>query len=404
MEIKTLTFFSNYYNHHQKALCDEWAALLGTGFTFVETEPIEGFRSTMGWGNEEVPPYVLRTYLNEKSYNRALKLGRTSDVVIMGTAPEVFIEERLKLNKITFRYSERPLKEGFIKFFIPRLTKKYLHLHVRNRHRNIYVLAASAYTAWDFKKMFNSYPDKCYKFGYFPEHKEYDIKKLMDRKRILADRETGDPEMPTILWEGRMLKLKHPDILVKACAALRDMGYKFRVLFVGEGKERENVKMLVNMYHLSDITFFMDFLPPDEAREKMADAKIYVMTSNFLEGWGSVIYEALNAGCATVVSHAPGATPWLVKDGVTGLVFENGNVESLTGKLKKLLDDPQLCTKLGTNAYEQMDRLWNPKVAAENVITLADDLSEGRKCSIMEGPCSPAGILKNNWYKDSEVK
>lgn len=402
MEIKTLTFFSNYYNHHQKALCDEWAALLGSGFTFVETEPIEGFRSTMGWGHEDVPPYVLRTYLNDKSYNRALKLGRTSDLVIMGTAPEVFIEERLKLNKITFRYSERPLKEGFIKFFIPRLTKKYLHLHVRNRHKNIYVLAASAFTAWDFRKMFNSYPNKCYKFGYFPEHKEYDVKKLMDRKRIAADRETGDPEMPTILWEGRMLKLKHPELLVRACAALRDKGYNFRVLFVGEGKERENVEILVNMYNLSDITFFMDFLSPGEAREKMADGKIYVMTSNFLEGWGSVIYEALNAGCATVVSHAPGAAPWLVKDGVTGLLFENGSVESLTGQLQKLLDDPDLCVKLGTNAYEQMARLWNPKVAAKNVLILADDLTEGRKCSIKEGPCSPAGILKNNWYKDIE--
>lgn len=402
MEIKTLTFFSNYYNHHQKALCDEWAALLGTGFTFVETEPIEGFRSTMGWGNEDVPPYVLRTYLNEESYNRALKLGSSSDVVVMGTAPEVFIEERLKLNRITFRYSERPLKEGFIKFFIPRLTRKYIHMHVRNRRKNIYVLAASAYTAWDFKKMFDSYPGKCYKFGYFPEHKEYDIKKLMDRKRILADRETGDPEMPTILWEGRMLKLKRPDLLVKACAALRDKGYKFRVLFVGEGNERKNIEMLVNMYHLSDRTFFMDFLPPDEAREKMADARIYVMTSNFLEGWGSVIYEALNAGCATVVSHAPGATPWLVKDKVTGLIFENGSVESLTGKLEKLLNDPQLCEKLGSNAYEQMNRLWNPKVAAKNVLTLADDLAEGRECSIKEGPCSTAGILRNNWFKDTE--
>ncbi len=403
MEIKTLTFFSNYYNHHQKALCDEWASLLGEGFTFVETEPIEGFRSTMGWGNEEVPPYVLRTYLNEESYKKALKLGRTSDLVVMGTAPEVFIEERLRLNKITFRYSERPLKEGFIKFFIPRLTKKYLHLHVRNRHRNIYVLAASAYTAWDFKKMFNSYPGKCYKFGYFPEHKVYDVKKLMDRKRIVADRMLGDPEMPTILWEGRMLKLKHPDLLVKACAVLRDKGYKFRILFVGEGSERKNIEMLVNMYHLSDITIFRDFLPPSEAREKMADSKIYVMTSNFLEGWGSVIYEALNAGCATVVSHAPGASPWLVKDGVTGLLFENGSVESLTGKLEKLLADPKLCVKLGSNAYEQMNRLWNPQVAARNVLTLADDLSEGRKCSIKEGPCSPAGILKNNWYKDTGV-
>lgn len=398
MKIKTLTFFSNYYNHHQKALCDEWYSILGNGFTFVETEPIEGFRATMGWGKEDVPPYVLKTYASEESHKKALELGRNSDLVVMGTAPEVYIEERLKLNRITFRYSERPLKEGFIKFFIPRLTKKYIHLHVRNRRKNIYILAASAYTAWDYKMMFNSYPGKCYKFGYFPEHKKYDVKKLMDRKCICADRETGNPNMPTILWEGRMLRLKHPDLLVKAAKRLREKGYDFRIMFVGEGKERKKVQMLTVMYGLSDIISFMDFLPPDEAREKMADSKIYVMTSNFLEGWGSVIYEALNAGCATVVSHAPGAAPWLVRNEKTGLIFKNGSVDSLTQQLEKLLKDPQLCVKYGAAAYKQMAKTWNPQVAARNVLTLADDLTEGRKCSIKEGPCSRARIVKNHWF------
>jgi glycosyltransferase involved in cell wall biosynthesis len=398
MKIKTLTFFSNYYNHHQKALCDEWYSLLGEGFTFVETEPIEGFRATMGWGKEEVPPYVLRTYMDDESHQKALDLALSSDLVVMGTAPELYIEERLKQNKIIFRYSERPLKEGFIKFFIPRLTKKYLHLHVRNRKKNIYILGASAYTAWDYRKMFNSYPGKCYKFGYFPEHKEYDVDKLMDRKRINADRNTGDAQMPTILWAGRMIRLKHPDLLIKAARNLKRKGYNFRLTFIGEGKERERIRMLSKVYGLSDITKFMDFVSPEQAREKMADAKIYVMTSNFLEGWGSVIYEALNAGCAVVASHAPGATPWLVKHGKTGLVFKNGSVSSLEEQLTKLLKKPQLCDCYGKAAYEQMHRLWNPSVAARNVLTLADDLTSGRPCSIREGPCSPARILKNGWY------
>ena len=398
MKVKTLTFFSNYYNHHQKALCDEFYALLGDGFTFVETQPIEGFRATMGWGKEEVPPYVLRTYLNDASHKKALKLALDSDLVIMGTAPEVYIEERLKLNRIIFRYSERPLKEGFIKFFIPRLTKKYIHMHIRNRHKRIYILAASAYTAWDYRKMFNSYAGKCYKFGYFPEHLSYDVEKLMEMKKITADRETGDQDMPTILWEGRMIRLKRPDLLIKAARILRDKGYDFRLTFIGEGKERKKIKIYAGMYGLSDITTFMDFLPPPEARDKMANAKIYVMTSNFLEGWGSVIYEALNAGCATVVSHAPGATPWLVRNGKTGLVFKNGSVESLAGQLEKLLKNPELCEKYGTAAYKQMERLWNPQVAARNVLTLADDLTEGRRSSIKEGPCSAARILKNNWF------
>ena len=398
MEIKTLTFFSNYYNHHQKALCDEWYSLLGDGFTFVETEPIEGFRATMGWGKEEVPPYVLRTYTDNESHEKALRLGRDSDLVVMGTAPEIYIEERLALDKIIFRYSERPLKEGFIKFFIPRLTKKYLHLHVRNKKKNIYILAASAYTAWDFRKMFNSYPGKCYKFGYFPVHMEYDITRLMDRKRICADRETGDADMPTILWEGRMLRLKRPDLLIKAARQLKAKGYNFRLTFVGDGKEKKRIGTLAKMYGLSDVTTFIGFLSPEGAREKMADAKIYVMTSNFLEGWGSVIYEALNAGCATVVSHAPRAAPWLVRNEKTGLIFKSGSVDSLAGQLEKLLREPQLCEQYGTAAYEQMSRLWNPSVAARNVLTLADDLTDGRPCSIKKGPCSPAGILKNNWF------
>ena len=58
--IKTLAFFSNYFNHHQKALCDELYKRLGEGFHFIETEHMEKFRSNMGWGKEDIPSYVIR--------------------------------------------------------------------------------------------------------------------------------------------------------------------------------------------------------------------------------------------------------------------------------------------------------------------------------------------------------
>ncbi|HOO28751.1 MAG TPA: glycosyltransferase, partial [Lachnospiraceae bacterium] len=373
MKVKTLTFFSNYFNHHQKALCDEWSALLGAGFTFVETEPIEGFRASMGWGEKEYPSYVLRTYADEASRQTALRLGLESDVVVMGTAPEFYIEARLAANKLTFRYSERPLKEGFIKFFIPRLTKKYIRLHIRNRKKPLYILGASAYTAQDYKKM-RSYLGKCYKFGYFPKHIDYEPDQLTARKKEKA----GSPEMTTILWEGRMLKLKRPDLVIKAASRLKRKGYQFHVTMVGEGEERMRTERLAEKYGLSGIVSFENFLSPAEARERMADAKVYVMTSNFWEGWGSVIYEALNAGCAVVASHACGATPWLVEHEKTGLVFKSGSVKSLTEQLEKLLKQPSLQEVYGTAAYGQMHRLWNPKTAAGNVLTLAECLSEGK--------------------------
>ncbi len=392
MQIKTITFFSNYYNHHQKALCDAFYAMLGDGFTFVETMPIEGFRAQMGWG-EENPSYVLRTFETEEGYQKAKELGLNSDLVIMGTAPEEFIEPRLEANKLTFRYSERPLKEGFIKFFIPRLTKKYLHLHVRNRKKDIHILGASAFTSLDYHKMFRSYENKCYKFGYFPVHMEYEPEELFAHKAELAG------TRPSILWMGRMLKLKRPDLVVKACANLRDKGYDFTLDLVGEGEEEQHLRDLVKKLHMEDRVTISGFLKPQEARNRMADAQIYVMTSNKLEGWGSVIYEGLNAGCAVVASHACGATPWLVKNEQCGLVYKSGSVASLTSQLEKLLKEPKLVREYGEKAYEQMHTLWNPKTAAERVIGLAEALLEGREIPYKDGRCSRAPFLKNNWFK-----
>ncbi len=218
--------------------------------------------------------------------------------------------------------------------------------------------------------MFRSYEDKCYRFGYFPEHIEYEIDALMEEKKRLAN------GVPTILWMGRMIRLKHPELTVKALAQLKGEGYDFRLKMVGNGPEREKIGQLVETCGLKDRTTICDFLKPREAREEMAKAMIYVMTSNKLEGWGSVIYEAQNAACAQIASHACGATPWLVKNGETGLVFKSGDAGDLCAKLKVLLDDPEKIETYGRNAYALMHELWNPSVAAARVIELAESIEK----------------------------
>ena len=392
MRVKTLTFFSNYYNHHQKALCDEWYKLLGDGFTFVQTMPMEEFRSSMGWG-ENLPSYVLISYESEATEQKARDLALSSDLVVFGTAPEYYIKPRLSENKIIFRYSERPLKEGFIKFFIPRLTKKYIDMHVSNRNKNIHILGASGFTSLDYKKMFNSYPDKCYKFGYFPEHMEYDIDKLIEEKQGISKKAGA----VTILWEGRLLKLKRADLLIAALYKLKKKGYDFNATIVGEGEEKEHLTAMADKLGLAGKITFMDFLSPKEAREKMAQAEIYVMTSNFWEGWGSVIYEGLNAGCAVVASHAAGATPFLVKDHETGLVFKSGSSDSLADNIEELLKDAELRKRLQKTAYNEMHTLWNPQVAASRTIELAEAIEDGRPCPFEDGPLSRAEFIRNNW-------
>ncbi len=124
------------------------------------------------------------------------------------------------------------------------------------------------------------------------------------------------------------------------------------------------------------------------------------MTSNFLEGWGSVIYEGLSAGCAVIASHAAGATPFLVSQGRTGFVFKSGDEDSLTDKLETLLKSPDTARELGRAAHQNMQKYWNPEVAASRIVEMSDAMLSGSMKHYNEGPLSPCEYLYNNWYRE----
>ena len=48
-----------------------------------------------------------------------------------------------------------------------------------------------------------------------------------------------------------------------------------------------------------------------------------------------------------------------------------------------------------------MEKLWNPEVAAGRIAEFTRRFKAGEDVFIYEdGPLSPAGILKNNWFND----
>ncbi|MBQ9606663.1 MAG: glycosyltransferase [Lachnospiraceae bacterium] len=389
---KTLTFFSNYFNHHQKALCDELFKRLGEGFHFIETEPMEGFRSDMGWGREGIPSYVLKSYESDQNEDQANKLASDSDIVIMGTAPERYIKERLKNDRLIFRYSERPLKEGRWKIFVPYLTKKFYVNHISNRNKSIYCLCAGAFVSSDYRFLLNSYKDKCYKFGYFPFPEEKTWEELSAHKL--------QNNRVKILWCGRFLKLKRADLLIKACAAARDEGYDFDLELVGNGEEEQHLKKLTDELGLNDRTSFMGYMSPEDTRAEMEKADIYVCTSNKLEGWGAVIYEGLSAGCTVIATSMAGATPFLIRDRETGLVFRSGDEKSLARKLTACLKDMDTSRKMAKRAYMQMRDIWNPDIAAERILKVSEHLLKGESFYYDEGPMSEAPVIYEDWYRE----
>ena len=378
----TVTFVSNYINHHQIPVSNVMYESLGGDYTFIQTEPMEEERVKMGWGLKDGrPPYLLEL---EKEDEKCRKLIEESDVVIFGgTEREDLIEARLQAGKPVIRYSERLYREGQWKAVSPRgLIKKY-HDHTRYSNSPVCLLCSGAYVADDFE-IIRAYRGKRLKWGYFPEF-------FASSKEERAEKKKG--EVLRILWAGRFLKLKHAQDALKAALAMDREGIPFEMTLVGEGECGEELKAFVNDNHLNEKVRFTGFLSPKEVREEMDKASVFLFTSDFKEGWGAVVNEAMNSGCVVIASHAAGAVPFLIKDGENGRIYKSGDVTSLTDALREVLTDTAKREAMSEAAYRTIADEWNPPEAGRRLLKLCESMKTGEVIFEEKGPLSAAEVI-----------
>ncbi len=390
-----VAFYSNYLTHHQIPFCTEMYRLLKEDFVFVSNDSMENMRREQGWELKERFPYELQAK-EEQGFSKALLLSKESDVIIIGSAPEIYVKERMRLPSlgITFRYSERIFKKGKLRFLSPRGLLLRADTYYRYRKKNLYMLCASAYTSADLMLQ-GSYLGKCYKWGYFPETRSYELSDLMKIKR---------KSKPEILWCGRFLKWKHPEAAILLAHRLKQEGFDFTLTMIGAGERESILRELIAKYRLDAYIKLLGVMSPEQVRQRMEEADIFLSTSDFNEGWGAVMNEAMNSGCAVVASHAVGAAPYLIKDGINGFMYKNGALDSLYRKVKQLLLCPELREKLGLNAYQTIITEWNAKEAAKRLLLLTSDLlAKGYSDRFESGPCSRALIMYNHWYRDKKT-
>lgn len=378
-----IVFLSNYYNHHQAPLCEALSAQAGVTFRFVACGEMTEERRKM-WGEWRCLPDFVLVPKTQTDWDKVSQDILDADAVIVGSAPQALLRERLKAGKLIFRYQERPLKNGSESLkLLPRL----LRWHTWNPPgKPVYLLCASAYAAGDYAKM-GLFRGKAYKWGYFPETRLYDIRAL------LAQKEAG-----SIFWAGRFLDWKHPDDALRVAARLCDDGYNFTLRIAGAGVLEPQLRAMVSELHLDGCVQLLGSLRPEQVRCEMERSRIFLLTSDRREGWGAVLNEAMNSGCAVVASDAVGATPFLVKDGVNGSVYHSGDTQELYEKVRRLLDDTAAQERFGKNAYETITDTWNAQVAAGRLCELIRVILAGDPSPkfYLEGPCSCARRTEND--------
>ena len=380
-----LVFITNYVHHHQIPLADEFYGMLGDGYKYVATDALPGWLIKGGYDPSINRPYAVRAYENEAEKRMAMQLANDAEVVIIGSAPEDYVKKRIKAGKVTFRYSERWFKNRSWYLSGPRAWYNFWHNHIRYKNKPLFMLAASAYTCQDVNTI-GAYKNKVFKWGYFTKVEDFPLETSANFGVSSVGTEAH------IMWCARFLRWKHPELPVLLAKRLKDKGYRFVLDMYGSGVELEHTRNLASELGVLGVVRFIGNLPNDEILMQMRRHEIFLFTSDKNEGWGAVLNESMSNGCAIVASNMIGSVPFLIEDGINGLVFKSEDLDSLETKVASLLDNAEYRRTIAMNAVKTMRTIWSPKNAAKNFLKLCDAIENGRRLDsvIDKGPCSMA--------------
>ncbi|UCC80110.1 MAG: glycosyltransferase [Candidatus Zixiibacteriota bacterium] len=153
------------------------------------------------------------------------------------------------------------------------------------------------------------------------------------------------------------------DILIRAFCNLREK-YDVTLKIAGRGDSESLYKNLARELKVDNSVEFLGPVDHSELPALFFTFDIFAMPS-IEESFGVAAIEASATGLPVVASRI-GGLPEVVEDGVTGFLVERRNVDELTGRLEKLITDPQLrfsMGKAGRKFVEEKYR-WNDNLKA----------------------------------------
>ena len=363
MKEYTIVYTSCFMNHYQLAIGNELNKVFKK-YYFVADTKLPKERAQMGFFDMNDNEFVIKAYEDKE---KARQVIMDADVVLCGFYKhEEHIRERIKAGKLVIYSSERLFKTTNLIGTILRYIKYWTKYH--SLYKDVDLLCISAYTAGDYNRIFNLFKDRTYKWGYFSETVIHDEKQLMKNKKPNS-----------LVWAGRLIKWKHPEYAVELAKRLKENNYDFDLNIIGNGQMENELKSLISKYDLNDCVHMLGSMNPNDVRKHMEESSIYLFTSDRGEGWGVVLNEAMNSGCACVSSYSTGATPFLIEDSVNGSIYRNDNFEELYVKTKELLDNQDKLEEEGLNAYRTIRDNWGPEEAAKRLYEFVEAIKKGEK-------------------------
>ncbi len=164
-----------------------------------------------------------------------------------------------------------------------------------------------------------------------------------------------DSKICNLLFSGRLIKVKGPDMVIEAIAGLSsEIKQRVHLTLVGEGVERQNLEAKVQELGLDDQITFTGWVTHNETLEYYKKSHIFCFPS-IREFGGAVVLEAMANGLPCIVTDFGGIGEYVTENcGIKiPMTSREDIVNTMTNAIKELVINRKKRNELSVNAVQR---------------------------------------------------
>lgn len=199
------------------------------------------------------------------------------------------------------------------------------------------------------------------------EKKIIRIANSVDINKFIPKNESKEVRNTTqLLFIGRLTEQKGIDILLEAINRVIKKGGDVNVKIIGDGELRKQLEILSNQLGIYNYVKFEGI--QENVMYWYLNSDILIIPSRY-EGLPLVLLEGMACGVPIIASNIP-AHREVLKDGITGIIFEKENIKQLSDKIEYLIQNPQVAKEIGKRGREMVISKYSLEKISEKYIEL----------------------------------
>ena len=182
----------------------------------------------------------------------------------------------------------------------------------------------------------------------------------------------------SLLFVGRFAEKKGLIYLINAMPLVLEKHPDARLTLIGHGPLEEVIKSRIRELNIQHAVIFGGAVHNNELPAIYQRAQIVIFPSIIdsrgdTEGFGLVMVEAMGCGCAVIASDLPAIHDSVI-DGQTGLLARQKDSRDLAEKINHLLDNPEKCSRLSSQARSYILERYDWKITAARYAAVFNSL------------------------------